>query len=305
MQLDVTPCPPPSSAVTLLNPSRPCLAATYALLNGEARIPCTEDRLMIRPKPLLYMCGRAARISRNGASSIRVMIRRNCTGSNSSMGLMRWIPALFTRMSQSRLRVASESTSIRSTAQEVPPTSSASAAAPAESTSATTTFAPRAASSLTHAAPIPLAPPVTRALRPFKVCSIAVPLCSSNRLSSRSSSSAGPGGQQAFAGGVGLVHFLQGDALGLPQAQHGCCGDGARHHQVNRSGQPRPRVLQPLGGQQRRERAGEDGGHLRAERYARVAHAGGEQFGHDGRLSGVHKRVEAQSNGHGCHDDHR
>ena len=36
---EVTPLGPPSRAMTLDNPSRPCFAATYALLNGEARSP--------------------------------------------------------------------------------------------------------------------------------------------------------------------------------------------------------------------------------------------------------------------------
>ena len=123
---------------------------------------------MIRPNPLAYMCGSAALMRRNGASSIRARIRRNSAGSNSSIGATFWMPALLTRMSQSKLRAAKASTSSRSTVQAVPPSSSARAAAPEASTSATTTFAPRAASARAQAAPIPLAPPVTSALRPFR-----------------------------------------------------------------------------------------------------------------------------------------
>src|SRR5690606_17770437 len=70
MQLLVTPCGPPSSAVTFDRPSSPCLAATYADLNALARRPCTLETLMMRPQPRSYMPGSAARMSRNGASSM-------------------------------------------------------------------------------------------------------------------------------------------------------------------------------------------------------------------------------------------
>jgi hypothetical protein len=66
----VTPCGAPSSATTLLSPSRPCFAATYAALNGLARRPWTELMFTTRPQPAPYMCGSVCRISRNGASSI-------------------------------------------------------------------------------------------------------------------------------------------------------------------------------------------------------------------------------------------
>ena len=69
-QLAVTPYAADSSATTLESPSRACLAETYAALYGEARSPCTEEMVTIRPQPRAYMCGRARRMSRNGASTI-------------------------------------------------------------------------------------------------------------------------------------------------------------------------------------------------------------------------------------------
>ncbi len=54
---------------------------------------------MIRPYSCRYICGRAARASRNGASTISRRIRRNISGGNSSTGATCWIPALLTRMS--------------------------------------------------------------------------------------------------------------------------------------------------------------------------------------------------------------
>ena len=57
MQLLVTPCGAPSSAVTFERPSSPCLAATYADLNALARSPWTLEMLMIRPQPALVHPG--------------------------------------------------------------------------------------------------------------------------------------------------------------------------------------------------------------------------------------------------------
>lgn len=62
-------------------------------------------------------------------------------------------------------RPAEKPTSI---GKAMPPTLSATASARAESMSATTTRAPRAARTSAHDLPIPLAPPVTRAIRPSK-----------------------------------------------------------------------------------------------------------------------------------------
>src|SRR4029453_12334511 len=199
--------------------------------------------LMIRPNPLAYMCGSAARMRRKGASSIRASIPLNSAGSNSSIGATFWMPALLTRMSQSRLRAVRASTSNRSTVQAVPPSSSARAAAPDASTSATTTFAPRAASARAQAAPIPLPPPVTSALRPFKELSMELALrCRANRRRG-----------QSMPQGVGFVHVLERDALGFLQRNDGDDGDRAGDDEVDRGGEPGTGVLEPLGCQQRSE----------------------------------------------------
>ncbi len=129
-------------------------------------MPCTDEMLMTRPNFCRYMCGSAALINRNGASTISVNSDRNRSGEKSTIELMLCTPALFTRMSASSCRFSSDATSRRSTAQACPPMSAARSFAPPSSTSATVTVAPRAASSLAQAAPIPLAPPVTRAARP-------------------------------------------------------------------------------------------------------------------------------------------
>ena len=133
-----------------------------------------------------------------------------CPGGKSAIGLMLCTPALLTRMSASSSRSSSAATSRRSTAQAFPPISSASDLAATSSTSATVTRAPRPASSRAQAAPIPLAPPVTTAVRPVQIRSCErLPL----------------GLRDVF--GVGHVECLQIDALGLPGEQHRDERDGA------------------------------------------------------------------------------
>ena len=128
---------------------------------------------MIRPKLLAYMCGSAARMSRNGASSMSVMRRRKSAGSKSSMGLIRWMPALLTRMSQSRL------TRLEGLDVEQVDRPGGAADLVGEGCGRGLVhvrdhhFGPRAARARTLAAPIPPAPPVTRALRPFKLLSMS------------------------------------------------------------------------------------------------------------------------------------
>ena len=60
---------------------------------------------MIRPKFCLYMCGSAARMSRNGDSTISVIMWRKRSGGNSAIGLTCCTPALLTRMSASSCRL--------------------------------------------------------------------------------------------------------------------------------------------------------------------------------------------------------
>ena len=59
MALTVTPERAFYSAVALVNPTMPCLAATYADLLTEATSPCTLAMLMMRPHCLCFMPGRA------------------------------------------------------------------------------------------------------------------------------------------------------------------------------------------------------------------------------------------------------
>src|SRR6476620_6004790 len=110
--------------------------------------------LTIRPKPRSYMCGSAARASRNGASSITARISRNISGGNSCTGATCCRPAQLTKISA------------------WPATA---AAAPALR-SATTTAAPSAASRTAQASPMPLAPPVTTATRPARFSPMRLPL---------------------------------------------------------------------------------------------------------------------------------
>ena len=48
----------------------------------------------MRPQPRSYMPGSAARISRNGDSTMSRWISRKASGSNSGMGLTRWMPGV-------------------------------------------------------------------------------------------------------------------------------------------------------------------------------------------------------------------
>jgi hypothetical protein len=122
-----------------------------------------------RPQPRSYMPGSTARESRNGASTMSRCMKRHVSGGNSCTGWMRCTPAQFTRMSTSGISTVSSATvSDRSTCHAVPPISAATTSAWAPSRSATTTRAPSAASRRAHASPMPLAPPVTKAVRPAR-----------------------------------------------------------------------------------------------------------------------------------------
>ena len=55
MTLHVIPEPAVSKATALVNPTSPCLAATYADLLTEATNPCTLAILMILPHPLCFI----------------------------------------------------------------------------------------------------------------------------------------------------------------------------------------------------------------------------------------------------------
>src|SRR5579875_3613187 len=131
-------------------------------------MPRWLEMLTTRPKPRSYIAGRAALARRKGASTITRCIRAKVSGGNSVIGATCCRPALLTSTSTSRLIPASAAVSPRSTTHASPPTSSATRRAPSPSRSATTTLAPAAASRRAQARPMPLAAPVTRALRPVR-----------------------------------------------------------------------------------------------------------------------------------------
>ena len=63
-----------SSAVTLVRPTTPCLAATYADFSAEATKPCTEATLMMRPQLAACMAGRAQRVVWKALERLMAMI---------------------------------------------------------------------------------------------------------------------------------------------------------------------------------------------------------------------------------------
>src|SRR3990167_4653045 len=94
-----TPNSAPSSAVVLVNPARPCLAETYADLNGEATLACADPMLSIRPHFLDFMYGSARRVVWKAEDRLRAMIRSHLATGNSSRGETNCVPALLTRIS--------------------------------------------------------------------------------------------------------------------------------------------------------------------------------------------------------------
>src|ERR1700756_5805298 len=99
MQLTVMPKVATSSATVLVRPARPCLAETYAALNGEATSECADAVLMMRPHLRAFMPGTAARIAWNEAERLIAMIWFHLSIGNSSIGATCWMPALLTTMS--------------------------------------------------------------------------------------------------------------------------------------------------------------------------------------------------------------
>src|SRR5271165_3974545 len=99
MQLAVTPKVASSSATVLVRPARPCLADTYADLNGEATSEWAEAVLTMRPHFCAFMPGTAARIVWKAEERLMARIASHFSGGNSSIGETNWMPALLTRMS--------------------------------------------------------------------------------------------------------------------------------------------------------------------------------------------------------------
>src|SRR5438034_4398166 len=141
--------------------------------------------LTIRPNPCSYMCGSAARASRNGASSITARISRNISGGNSCTGATCCRPAQLTSTSAWPARAAASKSAARSTSTARPPMRPATAAAAPALRSATTTAAPSAASRVAQASPMPLAPPVTTATRPARFSPIRRPILCAALLATR------------------------------------------------------------------------------------------------------------------------
>src|ERR1700749_630131 len=99
MQLQVILWVATSSATVLVSPAMPCLAETYADLNGEATSECADAVLMMRPQPRFFMPGAAARIPWKADDRLMAMIASHFSIGNSSIGETNWMPALLTRMS--------------------------------------------------------------------------------------------------------------------------------------------------------------------------------------------------------------
>src|SRR5262252_1414188 len=73
-----------SSATTLVNPSRPCLVATYAALCTDPTSPCAEAMLTMRPNCRCFIPGSAVRIAWNAADRLMARIASHFDGGNSS-----------------------------------------------------------------------------------------------------------------------------------------------------------------------------------------------------------------------------
>src|SRR6266404_9676540 len=99
MQFTVTWKLASSSATVLVSPPNPCLADTYAALNGEATREWAEAVLMMRPHWRAFMPGTTARMLWNADERLMAIIWSHFSTGNSSIGATCWMPALFTRMS--------------------------------------------------------------------------------------------------------------------------------------------------------------------------------------------------------------
>src|SRR6266550_2097186 len=171
MQLTSTPEPATSLPIDFVIPITAALLAEYAEAFGLPSLPAIEATLTTRPYPRSTIFRRAARLQKNVPSQLIANTRRH---SSSGMSTARTesppTPAEQTRMSSPP---SSEST--RATADSAysdlvtsPRMGRTSSWRPFGSTSSTATRAPLVRSNSTVAAPIPLAPPVTRATRPPK-----------------------------------------------------------------------------------------------------------------------------------------
>ncbi len=97
--LQVMPVEAVSSATTLVRPTSPCLAATYADFSTEATSPCAEAMLTMRPQLRCFIAGNAMRIAWKAADRFNAITASQRSIGKRSTGATYWIPALFTRMS--------------------------------------------------------------------------------------------------------------------------------------------------------------------------------------------------------------
>ena len=118
-----------SSASALEKPTRPCLAATYALLNGLATSEWMLPMLTMRPKPRARMPGSTARVRRATPVSITWTRKSHFAIGNSSSGATCCRPALLTSTSHGRDSAASAAATL---ASDVTSSATASADPPPE-----------------------------------------------------------------------------------------------------------------------------------------------------------------------------
>src|SRR6516165_2317218 len=99
MALQVTPYSAVSSAVTFVRPRMPCLAATWADLNGDPTRACADAMLMMRPHLFLSIAGKARRVVWNADDRLMARIASHFSGGKSCNAATCWMPALLTRRS--------------------------------------------------------------------------------------------------------------------------------------------------------------------------------------------------------------
>src|SRR5271169_6851196 len=88
-----------SRATVLVRPATPCLAETYAALNGDATSECADAIEMMRPHLRFLMPATAARMAWKAADRLIAIIWFHFSIGNSSTGDTNWMPALLTRTS--------------------------------------------------------------------------------------------------------------------------------------------------------------------------------------------------------------
>src|SRR5256884_1687426 len=171
MQFTSTPQPATSLPSDLVIPITAALLAEYAEAFGLPSLPAIEATLTTRPYPRSTIFRRAARLQKNVPSQLIANTRRH---SSSGMSTARTesppTPAEQTRMSRPPSSESTRPTAASASSDLVtsPRMGNTSSCWPLGSRSSTATRAPFVRSNSTVAAPIPLAPPVTRATRLLK-----------------------------------------------------------------------------------------------------------------------------------------